>query len=119
MKIVINRCFGGFSISSKAVLRGREITGDPKWCYPSLKGESYGINGQTGREELVDHDFDAHGSDLSRHDPILVRLVEEMGHVADGAYAELKVVEIPDGVSYEIEEYDGLEHIAETHRTWR
>ena len=32
--------------------------------------------------------------------------------------AELKVVEIPDGVDYIITEYDGLEQIEETHRVW-
>jgi hypothetical protein len=31
----------------------------------------------------------------------------------------LEIVEIPDDVEYTIEEYDGLEHIAEKHRTWR
>jgi len=41
-----------------------------------------------------------------------------MGSNADGDHAELKVVEIPDDVEYLIEEYDGLEHIAEAHRTW-
>jgi hypothetical protein len=32
--------------------------------------------------------------------------------------AELKVVESPDDVEWEIEEYDGIEWIAEVHRTW-
>jgi hypothetical protein len=30
----------------------------------------------------------------------------------------LKVVEIPDGVKWQIEEYDGSEWVAEKHRTW-
>jgi len=42
----------------------------------------------------------------------------ERGDV-DGTYSDLKVVEIPDGVNWYIEEYDGLEHVAERHRTWR
>lgn len=57
-------------------------------------------------------------TDRSRHHPLLIRLVEEMGEDASGRFARLKVVEIPDGVDYEIEEYDGNEYIAETHRTW-
>jgi hypothetical protein len=28
------------------------------------------------------------------------------------------VVEIPDDVNWQVEEYDGMEHIAEKHRTW-
>ncbi|NQW80052.1 MAG: hypothetical protein HQ445_02630 [Polaromonas sp.] len=53
-----------------------------------------------------------------RTDPHLVAIVEEMGAEASGACAGLKVVEIPDDVEWFIEEYDGLEHIAEEHRTW-
>jgi len=41
-----------------------------------------------------------------------------MGDKAKGDHAELKVVEIPDDVNYIVEEYDGLEQIAEQHRTW-
>jgi hypothetical protein len=32
--------------------------------------------------------------------------------------AELEVVEIPDDVEWIIVDYDGMEHIAEKHRTW-
>lgn len=56
--------------------------------------------------------------DLEREDPNLVRVVEEMGSAADGPYSNLAVVEIPDGIEWEIDEYDGVEHIAEKHRTW-
>ena len=57
---------------------------------------------------------------IPRDDPALVQVVEEMGKAADGAYARLEVVEIPDDVAWHIEEYDGdgNEHIAEDHRTW-
>jgi hypothetical protein len=50
--------------------------------------------------------------DVPRHDPNLIRVIEEMGDRANGKHAELRIVEIPDGVEYEIEEYDGTEHIA-------
>jgi hypothetical protein len=61
----------------------------------------------------------ASSSDLPRNDPILVQVMEELGDAASGACASLRVVEIPDGVEYEICEYDGNEHIAEKHSTWR
>ncbi len=31
----------------------------------------------------------------------------------------MQIVEIPDDVDWEVMEYDGMEHIAEKHRTWR
>ena len=56
--------------------------------------------------------------EIERHDPALIQAVEELGSKANGSHAELSVVEIPDGVDYIVEEYDGMEHIAEAHRTW-
>lgn len=91
-KIVINACFGGFGLSAKAL----EI-------YKELKGGD---------------DKRFYGGTIPRDDPILVKIVEEMGYEASGGYAELKVVEIPDDVEWQIEEYDGNEHVAEAHRTW-
>ena len=56
---------------------------------------------------------------IARDDPALVGLVERWGDKANGPCASLKVVEIPDGVKWTIEDYDGCEHVAEEHRTWR
>ena len=36
----------------------------------------------------------------------------------DGKCASLKVVEVPEDAEWEIDEYDGNEHVAEKHRTW-
>lgn len=90
MKIIINTCFGGFGLSSAA-------------------NELYKT--KSGNDKFYDRD-------LARDDPILVAVVEELGDAANGGCAELKIVEIPDGVDWQIEEYDGNEHVAETHRTW-
>ena len=57
--------------------------------------------------------------EIQRDDPELVRVVEALGTEASGECAELKVIQIPDGVDWEINEYDGNEHVAEKHRTWR
>lgn len=89
MKVVINTCFGGFGLSQAA------------YKDMGMKWDGYG-----------------HDSGLSRDDPRLVAAVEKLGSKANGGFADLRVVEIPDGVYYEIDEYDGNEHIAETHRTW-
>lgn len=59
-----------------------------------------------------------HRRGLDRHDPKLIQVIEELGDKANGKHAQLTIIEIPDGVDYEIDEYDGSEHIAEKHRTW-
>jgi hypothetical protein len=56
-------------------------------------------------------------NDIARNDPALVQVVEEMLH--SGEVTDLRVVEIPDDVKWHIHNYDGFEHVAENHRTWR
>jgi len=53
-----------------------------------------------------------------RADPLLVKVVEKLGRAASGTHAELKIVEIPEGMQYQIEDYDGMETIHEKHRSW-
>lgn len=91
MKMVINKCFGGFDLSNKAIERFKELGG--------LTIDRYGL-------------------DIVRNDSILIQVVEELGDLANNKYCELKIVEIPDDVEWQIEEYDGREWIAEKHRTW-
>jgi len=47
-----------------------------------------------------------------------VQMVEELGKKANGDYSKLRIVQIPDDVNWYIHEYDGMEHVAEQHRTW-
>lgn len=132
-KIVINRCFGGFNLSPKAVKRLAELQGRQFFAF-KLKGYSPTIYTQITLEEAgdsfvdcfdipnpTDKDWKDHSLTnfpSDRTDPLLVQVVEELGDEANGSCAELEIVEIPDGVSWEIDEYDGIEHIAEVHRTW-
>jgi hypothetical protein len=90
MKIVINACHGGFGLSEKAL-------------------EIY-------RKEV--NDTEADEWDIPRDHPVLVRLVQELRDEVNTRFSELKVVEIPDGIEWTICEYDGLEWVAEAHRTW-
>jgi hypothetical protein len=57
-------------------------------------------------------------TDIDREDTILVRVVELLGRSANGWAACLSVVEIPDGIEWQIDEYDGAEWVAEKHRRW-
>jgi hypothetical protein len=53
-----------------------------------------------------------------RTDPRVIQVVEHLGEESWGEHAKLRVVEIPDGISWEIDEYDGIESILEVHRSW-
>ncbi|KKQ99981.1 MAG: hypothetical protein UT24_C0019G0021 [Candidatus Woesebacteria bacterium GW2011_GWB1_39_12] len=134
MKVVINECFGGFSVSLKAL----EYMGiDPKsdealdfgyvsWDYDSDLEE----NEQEDIEEIAQNDssFDEDYEDFwkkiddekirIRTDPRLIKCVEEIGEESFGNFAELKIVEIPDDVEWGIDDYDGIETIHEKHRVW-
>ena len=92
-RIVINVTYGGFGLSEQAIEMFKKRAGvtDPNW---------------------YDHD-------IARDDSLLVSIVRELGEDADGDCASLKIVEVPYGVDWTIEEYDGWEWIAEKHRIWR
>lgn len=92
-KIVISQSYGGYGLSNLAVKRLSEIAERP---FTRSEAE-----------------------ELSRDDEDLVRVIEMLGKGADGPFARLKIVEIPDDVEWYINEYDGSEWIAEKHRTWR
>lgn len=54
-----------------------------------------------------------------RDDEDLIKVIEELGQKeCSSEYSEIKIVEIPDDVDWIIQEYDGLEWVAEKHRTW-
>lgn len=54
-----------------------------------------------------------------RADLELIKLIEEWGtERVGGPYNYLKIVSIPDNMSWQIDMYDGGECIAEKHRTW-
>lgn len=119
-KVVINDEYGGFSLSHAAFLKLREMGSEHAKKEPDY-GERW-PDGSGPREPLP---FSIQGNpghflrDIPRDDPMLVKVVEEMGEVAHGICAHLKVVQIPADVKWEISEYDGLEHVTEVHRTWR
>lgn len=106
MKIAINSCFGGFSLSALAVKRGREIAANPTWGGFTLPGERYG-DGTLNTMEFNSY----HSYDLLRTDPTLIQVIEELGRKANGRCANLEVIDLPPGTRYRITEYDGSEGI--------
>ena len=105
MKIVINKCFGGFSLSQKALQELQK-------CNDKLINESDGSGIFHDSGELYA------SQDLERNNQDLIRIVEQLGFEANGRFTELLIIEIPDNVEWDIMEYDGQEWIAEKHRIW-
>jgi hypothetical protein len=111
IKIVINRRHGGFGLSHEAMMRYAELKG-----IHLVLEEKYNMI-HYYKDEIKQENY-FYDRDIDRADPALVQVVEEFGERADGRYSELKVVEVPEEVNWYIEEYDGLEWVAERHRTW-
>jgi hypothetical protein len=118
MKVVINRCYGGFALSDEAVERCLEL---------GMKLTSYNDKGYADRDAHFvrisqTNKYYAIGAYESnfRADPRVVQVVEELGVKANGSCTELKVIEIPfDGTAgWLIDEYDGMESVVPVHERW-
>ena len=95
MKIVINKCWGGFGLSQAGE---QEL------------GRRLGLTEE--QSSMFYHD------DVERNNPDLVAMIEENADLYSGNHAQLHVVDVPDDVQWFIDNYDGQEHVAEKHRTW-
>jgi hypothetical protein len=118
MKVVINRCFGGFGISDEAfekLLNRKGIAFDKVEKESSFLGATYYQAGHAGNDDYYISNYE-HCE--NRADPDLIAVIEEMGEKANSWAADIAIIEIPDDVKWHIHEYDGLEHVAEDHRTW-
>jgi hypothetical protein len=60
-------------------------------------------------------------SNLKRNDPILIRVIKELGPEAENDYSKFRIIEIPDDVKewYISKDEIGCEAIHEKHRSWR
>ena len=118
-RVVYNACYGGFGLSVEAVRRYAEIAGITLYEHTDEFGftawyrvprEEYERLLAAGEREAANAAyFSVH--DLSRTDPALVQVVEELGERANDSYSELFIAEVPAGTRYRIDEYDGLESV--------
>jgi hypothetical protein len=112
-KIVINTDFGGFGLSDEAI----ELYGQLAQLNLVSEIDKYGFRNYYCNSISGDNYFSYY--DIKRDDQHLVQVVQQLGDAACGDYSTLKVVEIPDDVVvWHICEYDGIEYVAENHRTW-
>lgn len=117
MKVAVNSCYGGFSISEEAgkllkekgvkiLFKGDKYEGgeivDKFYGYPS--NEDFGIEDENYRKW--------------RADPRLIEVIEKLGDKANGVHAEIRIAEVPDDIEWEFDEYDGIETVREKGRSW-
>jgi len=116
MKVLINACFGGFGLSDEAFEKFLDRKGI---AWEKQEGK-YGTIDYFHAGHVGSNDHYLYDRNLieNRADPDLIAIFEEMGHLANGGYSRLEIVEIPDDVKWEVKEYDGNEWVAEKHRTW-
>ena len=118
MKIAINKDFGGFSLSEQAfqkLLALKNIEFEVVET-DSFAGNSYYLAGKEHTDATYISQYEFYEN---RADADLITVIEQFGKAASGNYASIAIVEIPDGIDWHIVEYDGLEHVAEAHRTWQ
>ena len=106
-KVAYSPRYGGFGLSTEAVLLARKLSNNPKWGDVVLKGEKYA--GGTISGSLLR--FDSHDiSGIKRHDPILIQVIETLGpEKASGRFADLQIAQVTH--KYRIDEYDGNESV--------
>lgn len=101
MEVVLNKCYGGFSVSEKVY---KEL---------NIKWDNYGY--------LTNEDLKIKSDNYNKYrtNKKLIKAIKKIGlKEASGTHAELKIIEIPDDVNWEINEYDGIESVIDKERHW-
>lgn len=140
MKIIINKCYGGFRISHETILfliaKNSEVVQKisikqysipqkhlDKFTPLSAHPEYWSSNFYhyllvDKNKENVYMVRDESGQRIRTH-PDLINAIEQLGSkAASGKHAELAIVEVPDGIDWSIDDYQGTETIHEKHRSW-
>lgn len=110
-EIVINSCYGGYGLSLLALK-----------TYLEYKNLTYEIKRDDKYDEefiyLSGTNFSFTCENIKRDDPLLVKVVKELGDKSFGEYSNLKVIKIPSKLKYKIIDYDGYEAVTEQFRVF-
>ena len=135
-KILLNKCYGGFSLSRKAYelyakKKGFDLfiykleiktgnlfyikTNEDNSLYTTYTNKDLGdVVVDIAKEDMLFLD------DSYREDETLIEVVEELGKEANSKFSALTIVEIPDDVAedYVIDDYDGIETLHKRVQIW-
>lgn len=136
MKVILNKCYGGFGLSPVAAMMYAKKKGVTLYPYNYYGPNHFKFIKNISDCDRVDFFFTKYygdtvhrncidwtamwypGKNEMREDLDLIQIVEELGEKADGWCSRLKVVEIPDSLDYIIDDYDGIETLHENVQTW-
>ena len=100
--VVFNQCFGAFGLSDAAIPRWADLSGI---ALTIIYNEDY-----TGRREVNGKAF--FEMDIARDDPNLIQAIQELGcEESSGETSDLAIAEVPDAMTWEISDYDGIETV--------
>jgi len=133
-KIVLNGCYGGFSLSEAGMAEYARLKGwgfypervenrfsTTYWLIPEDHPDRIRFN-ELKKLPRSEFDYNEYNNiydrwtmtrfyDFNRDDPVLIEVVETLGEKANGDHAKLYIEELPSGTLYRIKEYDGIESI--------
>jgi len=127
MEVVINKCFGGFSLSLEAIERCLQLGMTATYILDETNDLENPDAEFFLNEDYVEGNkystkyFGNKCHNLSfRINPILLQVIRELGIKANGSGSALSIIDIPfnNENGWYIDEYDGHETIRECHRSW-
>ena len=137
MKVILNKCYGGFGVSQEAYELYAKKKGIELFAYKLeiVSGKPIYKKTNTGSSiftitftkdfgdyiDLSDGISEKYILELRsnhREDPVLIEVVEELGERANSPFSKLVVVDIPDGMEYEVDDYDGVETLHQKVEKW-
>lgn len=134
-EIVINKCYGGFSLSYEGTMLYAKLCGFKLYAFvpsPIDLNKYFQYNKKIHKSTHfiffskkplnkngdIDDDGCFYERDIERDDVNLIKVVKRLKKKANGNFAKLKIVKIPNNIQWHIEQYDGLEWVAENHKIW-
>lgn len=131
MEVILNKCYGGFGVSDAAYRMYAAKSGLDLFAY-DVSGNRLPVGSSNFCVTYYTKDFGEHLDrknedtrgyffrldDSHRTDPLLIEVVKELGDDADSAFSKLKIVDIPDGMDYVIDDYDGIETLHQKVMEW-